>query len=159
MNTQPISLPDRQSGLAMVEFVISVPVLLLLMLGTAELGRAFYEYNTLTKTVRDGARYLSEKALNPAGLMEIDDAARTQTQNLVVYGNAGGTGDPLMEGLAVEDVTVEAAPDADVPAEHIRVTATYQYSPIFELGIPTFGSGGTIDTNLTFRASITMRAL
>ena len=54
---------NKQYGLAMVEMVIVSPLLLLLIFGVAEMGRAFYQYNTLTKSVRDGARYLSGEAI------------------------------------------------------------------------------------------------
>ncbi|MEJ2115423.1 MAG: pilus assembly protein, partial [Gammaproteobacteria bacterium] len=74
---------SHQGGLAAVEFVVILPILLLLMLASAELGRAFYQYNTLTKTVRDGARYLADNSLiGTTGLIDITGEA-SNTQNLV----------------------------------------------------------------------------
>ena len=61
----------RQKGVAALELAIAVPVLLLLLLASAELGRAFYQYNTLTKSVRDGARYLSENSLGAVGFLSV----------------------------------------------------------------------------------------
>ena len=49
----------RQKGVAIVEFALILPFLLLLTFITTEFGRAIWEYNTLTKSVRDAARYLS----------------------------------------------------------------------------------------------------
>ena len=49
----------RQKGVAIVEFALVLPFLLLLTFITTEFGRAIWEYNTLTKSVRDAARYLS----------------------------------------------------------------------------------------------------
>ena len=49
-------------GLAMVEFVIVAPLLMLLMLTVGEFGRVFFQYNTLTKAVREGARYAAGQA-------------------------------------------------------------------------------------------------
>ena len=49
----------RQRGLAIVEFAIVLPLLLLLSLATTELGRALYQQDTLNKAVRDGARHLA----------------------------------------------------------------------------------------------------
>ena len=51
-------------GVAAVEFVIAVPVLLLVMLAVAELGRAFLQYDTLSYSIRSSARYVSEHALD-----------------------------------------------------------------------------------------------
>ena len=153
-----LKTPSRQRGLAAVEAAIVLPVLLLLLLATGELGRAFYQYNTLTKAVRDGARYVSEKATDGlTGLIAdpIDTAALTATKNLVVYGNPAGTGDALLEGLAIADVTVTA-----VDSTHVQVRATYAYRPIFASGLPDFGFGsGPVGTNFNFQATTTMRAL
>ena len=44
-------------GIAMVEFVIVLPICLILLMATAEFGRAFMQYNTLTKAVRDDVPY------------------------------------------------------------------------------------------------------
>ena len=41
--------PRPQRGVAIIEFVITLPLLLLLLLATAEIGRALFQYNTLTK--------------------------------------------------------------------------------------------------------------
>lgn len=149
-----------QHGVAAVEFAIVLPVLLLLMIATAELGRAFYQYDTLTKAVRDGARYLSTVAIKGATVIDIDAAKEQSTKNLVVYGEdcgdtAGCSGvSALLEGLSVGDITV-----TQVDAVHVGVTAAYTYAPIFPF-IPTFGFGGSdSDPPGSLTASITMRAL
>jgi hypothetical protein len=73
----------------------------------------------------------------------------------VVYGNIGGTGAPLLQGLSIADVTVQEANPT-----HIQVIVTFQYAPIFPAGIPTFGLGsGNVDVGMTFQAQSTMRIL
>lgn len=152
----------RQRGLAAIEFAIVLPLILLLMLATAEVARAFYQYNTLSKAARDGIRYLADTALNgTTGLIDLDaedgnsgQTKRERTQNLVVYGNLSGTGTPLLEGLAVDDVVISA-----VGLDHVRVDASYTYIPMLPV-IPTFGyTGNDIGTNFTLQASTSMRAL
>jgi Flp pilus assembly protein TadG len=70
----------RQGGVALVEFALILPFLLLLSITAVELGRAIWQYDALTKSVRDAARYLS--------LQTPGDATRmTRARNLVVYGN------------------------------------------------------------------------
>lgn len=49
----------RQCGVAAVEFAIVLIVLLLIMAGIIEFGRAFWYYDALIKATRDGARLLS----------------------------------------------------------------------------------------------------
>lgn len=147
--------PLRQCGIATVEFAIVAPLLLLLMLATAELGRAFYTYNTLTKTIRDGARYASTAALNGAKVIDLTAQIQTDTKNLVVYGSMTPNGQPVLQGLRTGQVSVNA-PDA----VHVQVSAAFPYAPMFAAGIPTFGLGsGNISVSFTMSASVTMRAL
>ena len=153
-----------QKGLAMVEMVIVTPLLLFLLLSVAELGRAFYQYNSLTKSVRDGARYLSTKAiLGTTGNIDLTDAKITATKNVVIYGNISGNADdvPVIEGLSAaadddDDVIQVTAPDAI----HIKVSVSYPYQSLYGGTIPSFGMGtGELNTNFTLTASSTMRAL
>lgn len=50
---------SRQHGSAIVEFALILPILLLLLAGIYGVGRAYAQYETLTKATRDGARLLS----------------------------------------------------------------------------------------------------
>ena len=121
----------KQRGIAAVEFAIAVPILLLLMLATAELGRAIYQYNTLAKAVRDGVRYLSSEALKgTTGVMkqgaewiDVSDKAK----NVVVFGNPAGTGNRVLPDLIASQV----AATKEVDAIHVRVGVTYPYVPLF----------------------------
>jgi Flp pilus assembly protein TadG len=144
----------RQRGLAAIEMAITLPVLLTLLIATAELGRAFFQYNAVTKSVRSAVRYLADNAINgTTGLVQLTDSTQTEVKNLVVYSSTTGAGDPLVQGLSVGDVTISL-----VDAAHIEVAASFNYQPIF-LRIPTFGSGSDVDTGLILNASATMRAL
>src|SRR5687768_8895894 len=123
-------------GVATVEFAICAPVLLLLMLGTAEVGRVLFQYNTLVKAVRDGARYAVIGAASLSGssrIVNITPEVRNRTRNLVVHGNTTGSGTPLLPGLRVENVTVNDAGDG-----YVSVSATYTYSPMLGATLPTF---------------------
>jgi len=48
----------REEGASTIELAVIFPVLVLLFVGTAELGRLFYTYTTLSKATAVGARYL-----------------------------------------------------------------------------------------------------
>jgi len=55
-------MPDRgknENGAAMIEFAIILPFLLLIIVGVLEIGIFLIQDNTLNKSVRDSARYLS----------------------------------------------------------------------------------------------------
>ena len=142
-------------GIATVEFAIVAPVLLLLMLATAELGRLAYQYNTLTKSVRDGVRFaVNEAAVGTTRIVNITELVRTQTRNLVVSGNINGAGAPLLPGLSTENVSVTN--DAN---GFVSVSAVYNYAPAYRATLPTFGLGEPITLNLSLTATVVMRAL
>jgi Flp pilus assembly protein TadG len=145
----------KQRGLAMIEFAISVPVLLFLMLATAEIGRMLFQYNTLAKAVRDGARYAAANAaVGTTRVVDITATTRTQTRNLVVTGNRLGTGAALLPGLNVNNVTV-----TDAGNGFVQVAATYDYIPILGATLPTFGLGAPVNLTMTLPATVVMRAL
>lgn len=85
----------RQRGVAIVEFALIVPILLVLMFIVTEFGRAMMQYNTIAKSARDAARYLS---------IQLPGTKIAEAKNLVVYGNPAGTGSPLVPGLTVSNV-------------------------------------------------------
>lgn len=145
--------PNR--GLATIEFAICAPVLLLLMLATAELGRVLYQYNTLAKSVRDGVRYaVVNAAVGTTRVVNITDQVRDETRNLVVTGNTAGTGTPLLPGLTVGNVTVNDAGNG-----FVSVAATYNYQPMLGASLPTFGFGAPINMTISLPATVVMRAL
>jgi Flp pilus assembly protein TadG len=149
----------RQSGLAMVEFVLSVPVLLLLMFATFEFGHFLIQYSTLNDAVRNASRYVAGNALDgTTGDLKTGSnwsSLATQGTNLAVFGNIGGTGGPVLPLLNAANITVTQ----DVVAKYITTTAAYPYQPLFGAAIPTFMGGGSISTALTLNISVTMSAL
>jgi hypothetical protein len=88
-------MKHAQVGVALVEFALVLPFLLLLAFVTTEYGRALYQYNTLAKSVRDAVRFLS---------IQSPETMTTQAQNLVVYGSVTNTGTPLVFGLSLAQV-------------------------------------------------------
>lgn len=90
----------RQSGVAAVEMALLLPFLLLLAFGLTELGRAVYQYNTLAKAVRDGARHLSQYAPGDAG-------RANEARSLVLCGaTACADREPLVPGMSSSYVRV-----------------------------------------------------
>ena len=124
MNRLPPN-PSRQAGVAIVEFALALPFLLLMTFVVTEYSRALYQYNTLAKSVRDAARYLS---------VQTPGTKITQAKNLVVYGNPAGTGTPLAIGLTtsqVPDPTWQLAGASPV-INTVRIGITgYTFTPLF----------------------------
>lgn len=144
----------QQRGLAVVEFTIVLPVLLMLLLACGELGRALLQYNTLTKSVRLAGRYLAETARNDAGVIDLSAADQAIAENLAVFGAPLAGNAPLLPGLNSGNISITT-----VDADHVAISAAYSYQPLF-LAIPTFGlTADAIDTPGALNASYTVMAL
>ncbi|WP_209586241.1 TadE/TadG family type IV pilus assembly protein [Massilia sp. BHUDP2] len=85
----------RQRGVALVEFALILPFLLVMLVMTAELGRAIYHYGELAKSVREAARYLSVRA---------PGTGIAQARNIVVYGRPEGASRASIPGLSASNV-------------------------------------------------------
>jgi hypothetical protein len=138
---------NRQRGVALVEFALVLPLMLLMSFIVIEYSRALYQYNTLTKSVRDAARFLS---------VQSPGSGIAQAKNLVVYGNPGGTGSPLAIGLTVSKVPNPvwqfAGTTPVINTVTIRITG-YTFTPMFARAFGVnFGTITYGDITATMRA-------
>lgn len=150
-------LGSRCEGIAIIEFTICVPVLLLLLFATAEVGRMLFQYNTLTKSVRDGARFAVTGAAVAGGstrIVNLTPAVRDQTRNLVVTGTANASSAALLPGFTTQGVSVTSDTNG-----FITVSATYTFAPVFTGVLPTFGLGDSLSLAVPLTATVVMRAL
>jgi len=145
----------HQRGLALVETAITLPFLLFVMLAATEITNAFVQHTTLTKAVRDGARWAAEEAIDGSDTLDLTAALQDEVRNLVVYGNRSGAGTPVVNGLTVNDVTVTRLGVSD----NIQVSVDYPYTGIFGSVLPSFGYGSDISLLFNLNATVTMRAL
>ena len=150
-------MKHHQAGVALIEFALVLPFLLLLAFVTTEYGRALYQYNTLTKSVRDAVRFLSIQA---PGTMT------AQAKNLVVFGDVTDTGTPLAIGLALDQVKTPTWQPSGVGPVINTVTVTiagcatsappcYKFVPVFSgaFGV-NFGDVDFADISATMRAPL-----
>ena len=145
----------RHRGAVLVEMVIVTPILLFIMMATAELTRAFIDHNTLTKAVRTGVRYVAANAFQgTTGVVWVSAALRAETQNLVVYGNSAGTGTPVLAGLTPADITV-----TNIGADNIQVSAVHTISGMLGPLLRSVSGGPDINMVHNLEATVTMRAL
>lgn len=139
-----------ERGLQLVETAIVIPIFLILFGATAEFGRYFYEYTTLAKATRSGARYLST-----APVTGLEDAA---AKNIIVYGNPTGTGSPILTDLSTTNIVITRQGGVPVLPETVTVEiVNYKHLPIFDLGKLTNTVG--LSLNVDVKPSVTMRYL
>ena len=140
------------SGVQLLEVAIVLPILLLLFGAVAEFGRYFYEYTTVAKASRLGARYLASRSVNSASNY-VGDA-----KNLVVYGNTAGGGTPVLPGLTTANVQVIYAGGTSGIPETVTVRIiNYKHQPVFDLG--KLLNNTALTTNVDVKPSVTMRYL
>jgi Flp pilus assembly protein TadG len=146
---------QQQRGAVLAETAVVLPLLIFLVLLTAEITNAFVDHNTLTKAVRNGARHVASKAiLGTTGVVLLQPQLIAEAQNLVVYGNVTGGGTAIISGLAIGDVQVQ-----DLGGNNIAVIASHNYSGILGPILPSFGFGADSSLTHTLMATVTMRAL
>jgi Flp pilus assembly protein TadG len=90
------SIGSDERGATLVEFALAATVFLVSVFGVLEFARAIWVHNALADAARRGARYA---VLHAA-------ADSSQVKNVVVYGNPAGTGNPVVNNLAVNNVNV-----------------------------------------------------
>jgi len=94
-----------RAGNSMLEFALGSGILVTCFTMTFQYGYIFYQYNAMFNAVNNGAHY--------ASLYPYDSSCDTPTstfqtrvQNMVVYGNPDGTGDPVMKNLTTANVNL-----------------------------------------------------
>lgn len=112
MNARPRFL---QRGVAAVETALLLIPLLLLLVGIAEGGYIFYQYNTIAKSTRDASRYLSTVAPGTGH-------AAARCLAVTGYEDCGASTPPLADGLTLDKVAICDA--TNCPATHSHVPAT-----------------------------------
>ncbi len=139
-------------GAVAVEMALLLALMLVLILGVAEFGRALYQYNTLAKAVRDAARHLSQSIPNDPNDPSAYDAVKEEAICLVVYGNLNCEGEALVAGLTTDNdmVTIEEIPKdpgEGLPINLVQVTIS-GFTFNFVLSPLVFMGGG--DQSITF---------
>ena len=147
-------------GVASVEFTILMAFLYIpLVLGTVEIARVFYQYNTLTKAVRESVKYISLTSVTQLGYNTEVGYAKC----LAAFGNISCTGSPLVPfpNLTLEKilakitiVTTNAGSPGTVAIKLVTVTITgYQLGYVSNF----FGSGPKAfnDISATMRQATT----
>jgi len=108
---------SREKGQSLTEFGVSVVILLVLLAGTVDAGRAFFTYMALRDAVQEGAIYGSYNPLDEANILN----RVRRASNLV----QGISADPN----AILNVNVTRTGGA-CTGNGITVSATYQNFPI-----------------------------
>ncbi|RME47784.1 MAG: pilus assembly protein [Chloroflexi bacterium] len=128
---QRATQPDNgstQEGQSVVELALFLPVLLFIMVGALDLGRAFHAYTTVVNAAREGARY---GAFHPTDSVGIRNHVEQEAQG---------------SGIDLSQSTVIVETPNISPGSPIKVTVIYQFQPITGLivGGQTLSISGSV---------------
>ncbi len=131
----------KRRGQSLVELAFAMPLLLLLLLGTLDFGRLFFDYIQIRNAAREGAAY---GARMPDDTTGIKDRVESHLDNYLREGSDTTIPDPVKEG------------DCTTIGEECLITVYVQrrFRPIFtgffqqELGM------GTIDLEVSASARV-----
>ncbi len=154
MNKSPIQNAHR--GAVMVEFAIILPLLVVVLFGVTEIGRALYQQNMLHRALTVGARYLTHKegiiALDLANgtCSATENAAFSYSQevdiakNLILCGQQSCVGNnAILPNLTYAKIDV-ALPGAAVEFDStnglyacvIQISAYAEFAGLFDTVVP-----------------------
>ncbi len=134
---------SEKKGQSLVEFALVVPMLLLLVFGIAEFGRAWMTKNILTGAAREASRMAAVRAPYGGETIAISRANQILTSASIPIGGATG-----------------AIINVDIPdAEYSTVTTTIRYelqavTPIVKIITSGWVSGGNGTIPLTSSTSM-----
>ncbi|MET0212096.1 MAG: TadE/TadG family type IV pilus assembly protein [Vicinamibacterales bacterium] len=145
MKMKPVAR-ERERGSAMVEAAISIPLLLVLMVGIFEVGRAYETWQVLTNAAREGAR------------MSITPSSTNGTTTALIRQYMA---DGQLNRFAAASVVVDKGASINVngtPVSASLVTVDYPFEfimlqPVVRLVAP----GATVGGPITMRATAVMR--
>ena len=139
-----------EQGIQLLELALVLPIMLLLFGAVAEFGRYFYEYTTVAKGARAGARYLASKSV-----MSTSTDWRANAKNIVVYGNAAGTGTPILSGLTPANVDVQYVGGTSGVPDMVKISIiNYKHASVFDLG--KLLNNSSLSLNIDVKPSVTM---
>ena len=147
-----------EKGQSLAEFVMVLPIFLILVFSIIDFGMGFHAWLTVTNSAREGARLGAVRA--PAG-GACDNNPSTQATNIDC--RVRETADSLKQaklGVGITclkpDGTTETCPGT--PGNAVRVKVDYDYDLITPLdGLLRLISGGAIGPTIKFTSTANMR--
>jgi Flp pilus assembly protein TadG len=141
------------SGQAIVELALTLPLLVILVVGIVEYGVIYYDKAMLTNASREGARtgivFQGDGTTSPPTCVDIPNSAITTAVNnylqtrLINFGGAGAANTTITR--------TGTSPDCDINGGTVKVAVSYVHTYLM---LPRFLSGSN---TITIGAETTMR--
>lgn len=116
-------------GSSMVETAIFMPVLLTLLLGVVDFGRAYYEANEVAGAAHAGAVYGSQNPTDTTGMKDMVTASAADLSSTITPGASYGCECSDGTGASASCGTVPAC-SGTTQVYYVKVTASESYSSL-----------------------------
>jgi Flp pilus assembly protein TadG len=138
MAMRGLRIGRERRGQGVVEFTVALPLMLLILLGTIDMGRVFFDYIEMRQAAIEGATYGARRPTDTAGI----------TAAVVAHGLPA-------------DATIAVATSGDCTTSlgvgEVKVTASRVWTPISLDALNLVGAGA--NWSFTVNASSTMRCM
>lgn len=121
-----MKMRQKNFGQSVVEFALTLPLILLCIFVFLDLGRAVYYFSAVTNAVREGARYSIVHKLDAEG----EATVRSIVANYSV-------------AVPIDPAAVTIQPGGD-EGQYITIAASYDFNPITPYLELILGTGNTI---------------
>ncbi|MCI0620941.1 MAG: pilus assembly protein [Acidobacteria bacterium] len=160
----PLHNKKSERGAELIEFALMLPILLVILAGLWDFGRAYRAYQAITNAAREGARL----AVVPAGINQ-EDAVQNRVKEYLnkssldtSFMTSGNIDSYIQVKTPLNDaantaVTVNLPGGGTAMVTVSRVSVNYPFTffifgPVIKLWVPMSTLGGSI----TLRTSVTM---
>jgi hypothetical protein len=128
--------PPTDKGQGLVELALVIPLLVIIVVGLLDLGRAYFSVIIINNAAREGARYLSSHRSDLGdGFSGTIDAAMQEAQGTIVTLTPGD----ITASCTDNDDPSDGRCDTAIPYSYpVFVTVRTTFNPIFWPGIFTF---------------------
>ncbi len=132
-----------RDGNVVVELALILPVLLVILAGLSDLGRAIHASSQLKSAVRAGLEYAQAHPDDTAGIQAVVGTAASGPAVSVTTGSVCECADGTVVACSF---TCE---DGTTPGTYMRVAATQPFSPVFPA--MTYATGPTLSASASIR--------
>jgi Flp pilus assembly protein TadG len=138
-----------ERGSSLVEVAVFLPVLLTLLLGIVDFGRAYYQANEVAAAAHAGALFGSQ---NPSDTSDMETVANDNAPDVSGVSSTAAWGCECSDGTSAS-VSCATTPSCSGTTEvyYVKVTTTATYSPLIPW--PKFGSSYTLSSAVEMRAT------
>lgn len=128
-----------EKGQSLIELAVTLPIILLILLGTIDFGMALFSYSILRDAAQEGALYAS---FNPSNEAEIENRARNilPRSDDVIFSSPVDLRNTDSISVLVEAIGDDCQGATNGVANSIEVSVVYQYPILMPIAGQIIGS-------------------